>query len=132
MKFLAVFIAAATIIFFSCNWFQSKKKETANPLIGYWQLDSVKVGKDSSFVYFLLLAAQDQDSTVTRIRFEKDTIFTVSGNSIDTAFYSFDEKEKHLTVKDLIPYAYSVKKLSDSLISLTAFKDSSVLFLKKE
>jgi len=134
-KFIAGFIAAATIItILSCNWFKSKseKKETANPLIGKWQLDSVKIGKDSSLAYFLFQAEKKESSAGFHITFIKDTLLSSSDGELDTAFYSFDEKQKRLTVKDSIPYVYTFEKISDSLISLTATKDSSVLYLKKE
>lgn len=134
-KSIAAFIAAAAIItILSCNWFQSKKEkvETSNPLIGKWQLDSVKIGKDSSLAYAFLLMAMNEDSSGIQLVFAEDSLFTFSNTGTDTTLYNFEEKQKQLTIKDSIPYLYSFEKINDSLIALTSAKDSLVLYLKKE
>ena len=60
IKIFVAAIATATIIFFSCNWFRSKKKDVSNPLVGEWKLDSIKGGKDSSIAdLFIAVALKD-------------------------------------------------------------------------
>ena len=74
IKIFVAFIATATIILLSCNWFRSKKKQVSNPLIGEWKLDSVKTGKDTTLVHFLI-AATMKDSAGVDISFTKGSIF---------------------------------------------------------
>jgi hypothetical protein len=130
IKIFVALIATATIIFLSCNWFRSKKKEVSNPLVGEWKLDSIKAGKDTSVVHFLVAAAM-QDSGGVNISFTKDSIFTNSKDAIDTVGYSFDEKANQLNIKDSTNQSFAYNKVNDSLIALTT-KDSAVLFLQKK
>lgn len=130
IKILVAFIATATIVILSCNWFQSKKKQSSNPLVGEWKLDSIKIGKDSSLAYFILAAAA-QDSGDVQVSITKDTIFTRSQNNVvDTITYSFDEKTSQVLTKDSSLQTMILAKINDSLVSLTT-KDSAVVFLKK-
>lgn len=130
IKIFVALIATATIIFFSCNWFRSKKKDVSNPLVGEWRLDSIKGGKDSSIVDFFISAAL-KDSNGINVTFTKDSAVTQSKDAIDTVGYSFDEKLNQLNIKDSSIQIFAYNKLNDSLISLTS-KDSTVLFLQKK
>jgi len=130
IKIFVALIATATIIFLSCNWFRSKKKDVSNPLVGEWKLDSVKAGKDTSIANFLIAAAMS-DSAGIDISFTNDSIFTHVKDAIDTAAYSFDEKESVMSIKDSSNQSFTISKLNDSLIALTA-KDSAILFLQKK
>lgn len=130
IKVFVALVATATIIFISCNWFNSKKKETSNPLIGEWKLDSIKVGKDTSFAYFLLAMAM-HDSGGINFSFTKDTILSRSRDDVDTVAYAFDQKENKLVVKDSVDQEFSYSKLNDSTVSL-ATKDSGILFLRRK
>lgn len=133
IKSLAAFIiAAAVIVFISCNWLTAKENKTTNPLIGSWKMDSLKVGKDSSFINYLLLASIEKDTSSIDFRFSQDTLFTHSQNDVDTTFYRFDEKLKRLLAKeDSIETVYSFSRINDSIITLTS-QDSSMIFLKKK
>jgi hypothetical protein len=128
IKILVAFIATVTIIFLSCNWFRSKKKEVSNPLVGEWRLDSIKSNKDTGSAYF---GAVLYDSTGVDISFTKDSVFTRSSNHVDTIGYSFEEKTNQLNIKDSTNQSFAYNKVNDSLISLTS-KDSAVLFLQKK
>jgi hypothetical protein len=130
IKIFVALIATATIIFLSCNWFRSKKKEVSNPLVGEWKLDSIKTGNDTSAVHFLIAAVM-KDSSGVDISFTKDSIFTHSKDAVDTVGYSFDEKANQLSIKDSINQSFAFAKLNDSLITLTS-KDSAVFFLQKK
>lgn len=129
IKIFVALIATATIIFLSCNWFRSKKKDVSNPLVGEWMLDSIKAGKDTSIANFLVTVAM-KDSAGVDISFTKDSIFTHSKDAVDTVEYSFDEKANQLNIKDSANQSFAYNKLNDSLITLTT-KDSAVLFLLK-
>jgi hypothetical protein len=128
IKVLVAFIATATIIFLSCNWFRSKKKEASNPLIGEWKLDSVGFPRDSNFTNFFLAGMSKPDSV--EVSFTKDTVFTRTKDHVDTAGYAFDAKTNQLTTKDS-SQTFTFVKVNDSLISLTT-KDSTILFLQKK
>ena len=130
IKILVAFVATATIIFLSCNWFRSKKKEISNPLVGAWKLDSVKDGKDTGVLYYLIAPAAI-DFNGINVTFTKDSVFTQSKNAVDTVGYSFDEKTNQLTIKDSTNPGFAYNKVNDSLITLTS-KDSTVLFLQKK
>jgi len=129
-KITAAVIATATIIFISCKWFRTKKKEPSNPLVGEWKLDSLSIGKDTSPANFLFVIAM-QDTSDLNISFTKDSVFTQSGHGIDSVGYSFDSNKSQLTIKDWATQAFAYSKLNDSLISLTS-KDSNTLFLLKK
>jgi hypothetical protein len=131
IKILVAFIATATIIFLSCNWFRSKNKEISNPLMGEWKLDSVRFSKDSSSAYFGITAVM-HDSAGADVSFTKDSIFTRSNDHVDTVGYSFDEKEKQLNIKDSSNQSLRFVKLNDSLITLTTDDSTVVLFLQKK
>ena len=133
-KFIAAFITAATIITIaSCHWFKSNTEAKAsNPLIGKWKIDSVTLGRDTSLAHALLLIAMNEDSSGTKVAFTQDSLFTSSKSGTDSLVYNFNEKEKQITIKDSSSYVYSFETISDSIVSLTATKDSSVVFLKKE
>lgn len=122
--------AAFLLILSSCNWFRSAEAP-AHPLTGQWKLDSVSVGRDSNIVYAFLLASAMEDSSGIEFSFGKDSLFTSDGRSTDTAFFSFDEKESKLLIKDSIPQPYVFTRLADSVVSLTA-GDSTVLFLRRK
>jgi hypothetical protein len=128
-----ILIASLSILAISCDWFKSEPKPvtSSNPLIGKWKLDSVRMGKDTSFAYALLFMAMHEDSSGIGIRFQPDTLFTYSKNDVDTTFYKFDEKSKLLSFKDSTEKSYQFIKLNDSLISLQR-EDSSAFFLKKQ
>ncbi len=126
----AAIAAAFLLILSSCNWFRSAEAP-AHPLTGKWQLDSVSIGRDSNIVYAFLLASAMSDSSGIEFNFEKDSLFTSDGRSTDTAFFSFDEKENKLLIKDSIPQPYVFTRLEDSVVSLTA-SDSTVLFLRRK
>jgi hypothetical protein len=130
IKIFVAFVATVTIIFLSCNWFRFGKKETSNPLIGEWKLDSVKAGKDTTAIYFLIASAM-KDSNGVSISFTKDSIFTHSNDAANTTAYSFDEKLNQLNIKDSTNQSFAFAKFNDSLIALTA-NDSAVLFLQKK
>jgi hypothetical protein len=130
IKILVAFIATATIIFTSCNWFQSKKKQSVNPLVGEWRLDSISIGKDTSIAYAIIAMAA-QDSSDVNVTFTTDTIFSSSQTQVDTIQYSFDEKVNQLITKDSSLQTMSFSRLNDSLISLTT-KDSAIVFLRKK
>lgn len=130
IKILVAFIATATIIFLSCNWFRSKKKEISNPLVGEWKLDSTKVGKDTNFTQvFIGVAMKDPNLSFS---FTKDSIFTHSKDTIKTVGYSFDDKEKQLSIKDSSSQTLSIAKLNDSVITLSTNDSTVVLFLQKK
>ncbi len=131
IKILVAFIATATIIFLSCNWFQSKKKQAANPLLGEWKIDSIGFGKDTSKANLFSIAIV-QDSSDVNVSITKDSIFTVSPNNVvDTVAYSFDAKTNQLTAKDSSGQVLTYARLNDSLISL-ATNDSAILYLKRK
>ncbi len=93
IRIIAVFMATATLIFLSCNWFRSKKKEASYPLVGEWKLDSIKAGKDSNAIrVFIAAAMKDPDLSFS---FTTDSIFTHSIDSIKAVGYSFDEKKNN-------------------------------------
>jgi len=129
-KIIVAVLATATIIFLSCNWFRTRGKETTNPLIGEWKLDSVHTGRDTSLASFLPLAVV-QNSNNINITFTKDSVFTHFKDSVDKIVYAFDAKTNQLTTKDSITQTLSFSKLNDSLISLTS-KDSAVVYLLKK
>lgn len=130
IKIFVALIATATIIFLSCNWFRSKKKEVSNPLVGEWKLDSLKVGKDSNAAQvFIAAAMKDSNSS---FRFTKDTIFTHLKDTIKAVGYSFNEKEKQLSFKDSSDQALSFAKLNDSTISLFTNDSTIMFFLQKK
>lgn len=130
IKFFVAFIATLAIVILSCNWFQSRKKQTSNPLVGEWKLDSIKIGKDTSFTSAIIAMAL-QDSNEVNVSITKDTIFSRSQNSSDTIAYSFDGKTNQLVTKDSSLPTMSFAKINDSLISFTT-KDSAIVFLKKK
>jgi len=130
IKIFVALIATATIIFLSCNWFRSKKKESANPLIGEWKLDSVKAEKDTNFVYFLLASAV-KDSNSINFSFTKDSIYTYSKDDVATIAYSFDKKLNQVNIEDSSKQALTFVKLNGSLISLST-KDSTIFFIQKK
>jgi hypothetical protein len=128
IKIFVALIATATIIFLSCNWFRSKKKEASNPLVGEWKLDSVRLAKDSNFTAFLFAGIIKPDSV--EVSFTKDTVLTRTKDHVDTVGYFFDVKTNQLTIKDS-SQIFAFAKMNDSLILLTS-KDSTVLFLQKK
>lgn len=127
IKIIVALIATATIVFISCNWFRSKKKEVSNPLVGEWKLDSVKFAKDSNFASFFF-AGINPDSL--EVSFTKDTVFSRTKDHVDTMKYVFDTKTNQMMIEDS-SQAFNFVKLNDSLITLTA-KDSTTLFLQKK
>lgn len=129
IKILVAFMATATIIFISCTWFGSKKKDSSNPLVGEWKLDSV-TGKDSSAVSLFAMPALN-DSNEVKISFTKDSVFTQTGNGIDVVGYSFDQEKNLLTFKDSTNQTLAFSKLSDSTISFTNANSSVVIMQKK-
>jgi hypothetical protein len=130
IKIFVALIATATIIFLSCNWFRSNKKDVSNPLVGEWKLDSIRTGNHTNVMHFLIIAAIE-DSAGVDISFTKDSIFTHSKDAVDTIGYSFDEKTNQLNIKDSANQSFVYNKMNDSLISLTT-KDSAVFFLLKK
>jgi hypothetical protein len=130
IKIFVALVATATIVFISCNWFRSKKKEVFNPLVGEWKLDSIKTGKDTNLVHSLINAAI-QDSGKVNLSFTKDSVFSHSIYSTDKVEYSFDKKANQLKIKDSVDQNFAYNKVNDSLITLTA-KDSAILFLRKK
>lgn len=128
IKIFVALVATATIMFLSCNWFRSKKKEVSNPLVGEWNLDSIKLAKDSNFTSSLFAGMAKPDSI--EISFRKDTVFTRAKDHVDTAKYVFDTKTNQMIIEDS-SQAFTFVKVNDSLISLTS-KDSTVLFLQKK
>lgn len=130
IRIIVAFVATVTIIFLSCNWFSSKKKQASNTLTGEWKLDSVKTGKDSSFVYYLI-ASSVKDSSGINLSFTKDSIYIRSKDDVDTIAYSFDEKRNQLNIEDSTGEHLSFAKLNDSLITLST-KDSTVFFLQRK
>lgn len=130
IKIFVALVATLAVIFLSCNWFRSKKKETSNPLVGEWKLDSIKAGKATGINNFLIVAAM-ADSSGIDISFTKDSIFTHSNDVTDTIEYSFDEKSNQLKIMDSVNQSFAYNKVNDSLITLMS-KDSAVLFLQKK
>lgn len=128
-RFFLAFAATASLIVLSCNWFGPKKTE-ANPLVGEWKLDSVKIGKDTSLAYFFMAMAM-HDSGGIDVSFTKDTIFSRSKEDVDTTAYTFDEKNSQVVTKDSTDNIFSFARVNDSLVTLTG-KDSAVLFLHKK
>lgn len=130
IRIMVAFMAIATLIFLSCNWFRTKKKESSNPLVGEWKLDSIKAGKDSNAVQIFIAAAmKDPDLSFL---FTKDSIFTHSRDTIKTVGYSFDEKEKQLDIKDSSNQTLSFTKVNDSIITLSTSDSAIVFFLQKK
>lgn len=126
-----VFVIAASFLSASCHWFSSDKKvETTNPLIGEWQLDSLHAGNDSSLAYVFIGMAM-KDSAGLQLLFTKDTLFTLSGNSIDTSLYKYDDEKKMLIPQEAVDQTYIVSASEDSTITLQG-KDSSAFFLRKK
>lgn len=130
IKIFVALVATLAVIFLSCNWFRSKKKETSNPLVGEWKLDSIKAGKATGITNFFIVAAM-ADSSGIDISFTKDSIFTHSNDVTDTIEYSFDEKSNQLKIMDSVNQSFAYNKVNDSLITLMS-KDSAVLFLQKK
>jgi hypothetical protein len=128
IKIFVALVATGTIIFLSCNWFRSNKKEVGNPLVGEWRIDSVSFAKDSNFTYFLFAGENKPDSV--EVTFTKVTAFTRSKDNVDTVGYEFDAKTNQLIVEDS-SQIFSFAKINDSLISLTT-KDSTILILQKK
>lgn len=124
---MVAFMATAILIFLSCDWLRTKKKESSNPLVGEWKLDSVRIGKDTTATFFLAIV---HDSGTVNISFTKDTVFTQSNHHTDTAGYSFDKKSNRMVMEDSSE-TLIFSRLNDSLVSLTA-ADSTTLFLKKK
>jgi len=129
-KILVAFVATTTLIFLSCNWFRSKKKDLSNPLVGEWRLNSIKARDSIRFANFLVTCEMLDTNTID-VSITKDTIITHAHNETDTVGYSFDEKKNELIMKDSINPVLSFAKFSDSLITLTT-KDSTILFLQKK
>jgi hypothetical protein len=130
IKIFVAFFATVTIIFLSCNWFRSRKREVSNPLVGEWKLDSVGIKTDTSRGNILFIAAV-QDSNGVNISFTEDSLFVNSKDGIDTTAYSFDLNTNQLTMGDSKPVTMSFSKLNDSVVSLTT-KDSATLYLLKK
>lgn len=128
IKIFVALVATATIIFLSCNWFRSKKKEVSNPLVGEWKLDSIKFAKDSNFTSFLFAGVNKPDSV--EVSFTNDTVFTRAKDHVDTMKYAFDAKTNQMIAEDS-SQTFAFVKVNDSLITLTA-KDSTILFLQKK
>ena len=129
IKIFFAFLAIAALIFFSCNWFRSKKDQAGNTLVGEWKLDSTRsVASDTSF--FLTRAIIDDTSSVD-LSFTKDTLLVRSSDRVDTTGYSFDAKTGQLTIEGAPDKALTFIKLNDSLISL-ASKDSMIFFLQRK
>jgi hypothetical protein len=128
-KIFITLVAVATIIFLSCTWFRSTKKESSNPLVGQWKVDSIHFsGKDTSF---FITKAITNDSAIVDVSFTKDSLLTRSVDRVDTVGYSFDQKLNKLTIKDSLNQTLAFEKVNDSLVSLTT-KDSAVVFLQKK
>lgn len=130
IKITVALFATATFIILSCNWFRSKKKEVSNPLVGVWNIDSIKQGKDTGVVHSLLIAAM-KDTLHVNVTFTKDSLFTHCNDTFDTVCYLYDEKTNQLKIKDSSNESFAYNKINDSLITLTS-KDSAILFLQKK
>ena len=129
-KFTVAIIAAASIVLFSCDWFDSKKQDHSNPLVGRWKLDSLRAqGKDSTMP-FILSYQSLKDSAEIIFEFKKDTVVTISGDHHDTSLYSWNQKEKQFIPADSSERIYQFVQLNDSSVTLTS-KDSTVYFLQK-
>lgn len=126
IKIFVALIATAAIVFISCNWFRSKKKEVSNPLVGEWKLDSVKFAKDSNFTSFLFAGVKPDSLEVS---FTKDTVFTRTKDHVDTMKYVFDAKTNQMFTEDS-SQTFAFVKVNDSLVTLMS-KDSGILFLQK-
>jgi hypothetical protein len=127
IKTLFALIATAAIVFISCNWFRSKKKEVSNPLVGEWKLDSIQFAKDSNVTSFLFVGVKPDSLEVS---FTKDTVFTRTKDHVDTMKYAFDTKTNQMMIEDS-SQIFNFVKVNDSLITLMA-KDSTTLFLQKK
>jgi hypothetical protein len=130
IKIFVAIVATVTIIFLSCNWFRSRKKELSNPLVGEWKLDSVGIKKDTSLGNILIIGAV-QDSNGVHISFTEDSLFLHSKDGVDTTAYSFDLNTNQLTTSDSKTETMSFSKLNDSVVSLTT-KDSTTMYLLKK
>jgi hypothetical protein len=130
IKIFVAIVATVTIIFLSCNWFRSRKKELSNPLVGEWKLDSVGIKKDTSLGNILIIGAV-QDSNGVHISFTEDSLFVNSKDGVDTTAYSFDLNTNQLTTSDSKTETMSFSKLNDSVVSLTT-KDSTTMYLLKK
>ena len=129
MKIFFALLAIAALIFFSCNWFRSKKNQTGNPLVGEWKLDSTRsLATDTSF---FLTRATIHDTSNVDLSFTKDTLLVRSPDHVDTTGYFFDAKTGKLTIEGAPDEALTFTKLNDSLVSL-ASKDSMIFFLQKK
>ena len=128
IRIFVALVATAVIVFVSCNWFRSKKKEVPNPLIGAWKLDSLSIPNDSAFTSVFLAGIIKPDSV--EISFTEDSAFTRARGHIDTVAYAFDAKTNQVITKDS-SQTLAFFKVNDSLVSLTT-KDSTVLFLQKK
>lgn len=130
IKILVAFIATAMIIFLSCNWFQSQKKQAANPLVGEWKIDSISFEKDTTLPHVINAVAENHSSNAI-LSITKDFIFSlVQTDVVDSIAYSFDEKVNRILTADSAQ-TLGFAKINDSLISLTT-KDSAIIFLKKK
>ena len=131
IKSIAAFVVAiASFTVLSCKWFANAETEKpASSLTGRWYLDSLTAGKDSSIVYAFIGMAME-DSSGVEVDFREDTVFTFSGNHIDTSLYQYDADKQQLLIKDSTAETMTVSRPTDSTLSLTT-KDQAVIFLKK-
>jgi len=93
-------------------------------------VDSIKEGKDTGAVHFLLDAVMKNAPHVNVI-FTKDSVFTQCNEGYDTASYLYDKQANQLKINDSSKQSFAYNKINDSLITLTT-TDSAVLFLQKK
>ena len=123
----AAITAASMIVLISCNWFKSNKKETTNPLVGQWILDSIVAGKDTSAAFMAAVLLGHN----TVFDFKKDTVITISEGRPDTSFYNWNGKDSQLIPADPVSGNFRFTRINDSTVTLTS-TDSTVFFLGKK
>jgi hypothetical protein len=129
-NFAAIIAALTVIVILSCNWFNKKKHEPENPLVGNWRIDSLQAGKDSTEGLLLLLMAKDALASA-RVQFTSDSFFITTGDDVDTSAYQYDDKTQRVFVKDSTGDAFDYHRVNDSTITLTG-KDSLVFVLTRK
>ena len=127
-----ILFLASLLSLSSCQWFSAdKQKQQTNPLLGEWQLDSLRVGNDSNNIAYLFVAMEMKDSAGLKFRFAQDTLFTISKNNVDTNYYKYDGDKRTMIPQDATDQVYTVTTVGESGIALQA-KDSSAFFLRKQ
>jgi hypothetical protein len=126
----AILIAAASITFVSCDWFNSKKKDVSPSIVGSWKIDSMHIAtKDTSISPFLYAIAVNKDSL--GLQFNADSTFNELPK-IGPSVQKFYTKEKELFIQEDSTYKIFDYKLKDDSTLVLQAKDSSLFILKRK